>query len=60
MRSMKKLLIEDKKAKSKSFFFKKESEVFDLSHVKFLEKFYKKEKKRCENLFTNSKKIKSS
>ena len=45
MRSIKKFLIEDKKAKSKSFFFKKESEVFDLSHVKFLEKFYKKEKK---------------
>ena len=39
-----KILKEDKKAKSKSFFFTKESEVFNLDCIKFLEKYYYKNK----------------
>jgi len=42
---MKKYLIEDKKAKTKSFFFKKEGQVFNKKYLNFLEKYYKKEKK---------------
>ena len=42
---IKQLLIEDKKAKSTSFFFRKEGEVFNYKHINFLESYYKKEKK---------------
>ena len=42
---MLKNLKEDKKAKTPSFFFKKESEKFDKKYVTFLENFYKKNKK---------------
>ena len=42
---MKKYLIEDKKAKTKSFFFKKEGQIFNKKYINFLEKYYKKEKK---------------
>ena len=42
---MLKNLIQDKKAKTPSFFFKKESEKFDKRYVIFLENFYKKNKK---------------
>jgi len=42
---IKKLLREDKKAKSTSFFFRKEGEVFNYKHLNFLENYYKKEKK---------------
>tara|TARA_B100000965_G_scaffold352618_1_gene327927 strand:- start:40 stop:558 length:519 start_codon:yes stop_codon:yes gene_type:complete len=40
-----KILKEDKKAKSTSFFFTKESEVFNFNHVKFLENYFYKKKK---------------
>ena len=39
-----KYLKEDIKAKSRSFFFTKEGEVFNFNHVKFLEKNYQKNK----------------
>lgn len=39
---MLKNLIEDKKAKTTSFFFRKENEKFDKSHINFLESYYKK------------------
>ena len=42
---MKKYLVEDKKAKTKSFYSKKEGLVFDKKFLIFLEKFYIKEKK---------------
>ena len=42
---IKQLLREDKKAKSTSFFFRKEGEVFNYKHINFLESYYKKEKK---------------
>ena len=53
-----KYLKEDKKAKSKSFFFTKESKVFNLKHVKFLEKYYYKEKKDIRICLHTSKKSK--
>ncbi len=53
-----KYLKEDKKAKSKSFFFTKESEVFNLKYVKFLEKYYYKEKKDVRICLHTSKKSK--
>ena len=34
---MKKYLIEDKKAKTKSFFFKKEGQIFNKEYLNFLE-----------------------
>ena len=55
---MKKNLIEDRKAKTKSFFFKKEGQVFNKSYLNFLEKFYKTEKKDirlCLHTSTKSK-----
>ena len=42
---MLKNLIQDKKAKTPSFFFKKESEKFDKKYLTFLENFYKKNRK---------------
>ena len=42
---MKKNLIEDKKAKSKSFFLKKNKGIFDKSLLKFMISFFKKHKK---------------
>ena len=42
---MLKNLIQDKKAKTPSFFFKKESEKFDKKYLTFLENFYKKKRK---------------
>ena len=42
---MLKNLKQDKKAKTPSFFFKKESEKFDKKYTAFLENFYKKNKK---------------
>ena len=42
---MKKYLSEDKKAKSKSFFFKKENTVFNKKFINFLESNYLKYKK---------------
>tara|TARA_A100001011_G_scaffold295407_1_gene307707 strand:- start:210 stop:731 length:522 start_codon:yes stop_codon:yes gene_type:complete len=42
---MKNNLKQDKKAKSISFFFKKEAEVFNKKHILFLEKYYKKNNK---------------
>ena len=42
---MKKYLLEDKKAKSKSFFFKKENTVFNKKFISFLESNYLKYKK---------------
>jgi len=42
---MKKNLIEDKKANTKSFFFTKDAEVFDYKEINFLIKFYSKYKK---------------
>ena len=38
-------LKQDKKAKSTSFFFKKKGHAFNTGHIKFLENYYKKEKK---------------
>jgi len=55
---MKKNLIEDKKAKTKSFFFKNEGEVFNKKYLNFLEKYYQKEKKDirlCLHTSTKSK-----
>ena len=40
-----KYLKEDKTAKSKSFFFTKESKIFDKNYVKFLITFFNKTKK---------------
>ena len=40
-----KILKEDKKAKTKAFFFKKESTVFNKKLLDFLKKYYKKNKK---------------
>ena len=40
-----KYLKEDKKAKSKSFFFTQESKIFDEKYVKFLINFFNKTKK---------------
>jgi cupin fold WbuC family metalloprotein len=40
-----KYLKEDKKAKSKSFFFTKESEIFTKNHLKFLTNYFYKKKK---------------
>ena len=42
---MLKNLIQDKKAKTPSFFFKKEAIKFDLKYVKFLESYYRKNSK---------------
>ena len=42
---MKNYLKQDKKAKSISFFFKKEAEVFNKKHILFLERYYKKNNK---------------
>ena len=42
---MKKYLIEDKRAKSKSFFLKKENTVFNSKFIDFLERNYLKHKK---------------
>ncbi len=42
---MKLNLFEDKKAKSKSFFFKNDAQKFDERHINFLIKFYTKTKK---------------
>ncbi len=42
---MKKSLRKDIKAKTTSFFFKKEGEVVDKKYINFLEKYFKKEKK---------------
>ena len=42
---MKKELREDKKAKTKAFFFKKESSVFNKKLINFLKSYYKKNKK---------------
>ena len=42
---MKKLLREDKKAKTKAFFFKNSSSVFNKKFINFLEKHYRKTKK---------------
>ena len=55
---MKKYLIEDKKAKTKSFFFKNEGQIFKKKYINFLEKYYKKEKKDirlCLHTSTKSK-----
>ena len=41
---MKKSLRKDIKAKTTSFFFRKEGEVFDKKYINFLEKYFKKEK----------------
>ena len=41
---MKKFLVEDKNAKSKSFFLKKENIVFDKKFIRFLEMNYLKHK----------------
>ena len=38
-------LIEDKKAKTKAFFFKNNSAVLDKKIINFLEKYYRKNKK---------------
>ena len=40
-----KFLKEDKAAKSKSFFFTKESKTFNNNYINFLENFFIKEKK---------------
>ncbi len=42
---MLKNLIEDKKAKTKSYLFKDESNIFDKKYISFLENFYFKNKK---------------
>ena len=42
---MKKLLREDKKAKTKAYFFKNSSSVFNKKFINFLEKHYRKTKK---------------
>ena len=42
---MKSLLREDRKAKTKAYFFKKTEVVFNRKIINFLEKYYKKNKK---------------
>ena len=53
-----KFLKEDRKAKSKSFFFTKESQIFSGSYVQFLEKFFTKTKKDIRICLHTSKKSK--
>tara|TARA_Y100001970_G_scaffold276030_1_gene378139 strand:- start:1631 stop:2158 length:528 start_codon:yes stop_codon:yes gene_type:complete len=54
----KKSLIEDNKAKTKSYFFKKEGEIFNEHHIKFLEKYYKSKKKDIRICLHTNKKSK--
>tara|TARA_B100000941_G_C28433720_1_gene515713 strand:+ start:550 stop:1092 length:543 start_codon:yes stop_codon:yes gene_type:complete len=51
-----KFLKEDKKAKSKSFFLTKESEIFNENHIKFLINFFNKDKKDIRICLHTSKK----
>ena len=51
-----KYLKEDKTAKSKSFFFTKESKIFDKNYVKFLINFFNKTKKDVRICLHTSKK----
>ena len=41
---MKKFLKQDKKAKTTSFFFKKDGQVLDIKYINFLENYYKRKK----------------
>ena len=49
---MKSLLREDRKAKTKAYFFKKTEVVFNRKIINFLEKYYKKIKKILEFVYT--------
>ena len=57
---MLKNLIQDKKAKTPSFFFKKEAIKFDLRYVKFLENYYRKNSKDVRICLHTKKKRKTS